>query len=154
RQATRVPGALWFTSSRPAAFADEHYALMDAVADLIGLAVHHEHLRSTEAIRRERLDTLDRLLQTMAGALDIRQIFAEVSDVIRVALPHDILAMTAWGEGGRTFRVYAMAGERIDDPTFWQPITVPEQDRVLLSPKSYVVYDIATEVPADSVRTR
>src|SRR5262245_56132102 len=27
RQATRVPGALWFTSSRPAAFADEHYAL-------------------------------------------------------------------------------------------------------------------------------
>jgi two-component system NtrC family response regulator len=154
RQASRVPGALWFTSSRPGAFADQHHALMDAVADLIALAVHHEHLRSTEAVRRERLDTLDRLLQTMAEALDLRQVFTEISDVIRVALPHDILAMTAWGDGGRTFRVYAMAGERIDDPTFWQPVTLSDRDRALLNPDSYVVHDIAAELPADSVRTR
>jgi transcriptional regulator with GAF, ATPase, and Fis domain len=47
-----------------------------------------------------------------------------------------------------------MAGERIDDPTFWQPVTLSDTDRALLNPDSYVVHDIPAELPADSVRTR
>src|SRR4051794_215752 len=66
RHGARVHGALWFTSSQPDAFCDEHQELMDAVANLVALAVHSEGLRVTEALRRERIESLDRLLHTMA----------------------------------------------------------------------------------------
>src|SRR5687767_11394448 len=95
RQGTRVPGALWFTSSHPGAFTATHQVLIDAAADLLTLAVHHEALRSTEALRRERIESLDRLLQTMAESLDIRMVFNEVSEVVRGGLPHDSMAMTS-----------------------------------------------------------
>src|SRR5687768_11501931 len=107
---TSIHGALWFTSTQPDAFSAAHQILMDGVADLLALALRYDALRSTERLRRERLDTLDRLLHTMAEALDIRQIFSEASSVVRAALPHDILALTSWAEDGKSFRVYAMAG--------------------------------------------
>jgi transcriptional regulator with GAF, ATPase, and Fis domain len=145
RQASRVVGALWFTSSCPDAFTDQHHALAESVADLVALAVHHDALRSTEALRRERLQSLDRLLQTMAESLDIRQIFIDVSDVVRAGLPHDILALTAWGDGGRSFRVYAMAGAAVDDPSFWETTTLDETDRALLHRDAYLIRDAAAE---------
>ena len=154
RQGTRVPGALWFTSSRANAFTAAHQELLDAVADLMGLAVHHEGLRSTEAIRRERIESLDRLLQTMAESLDIRMVFNEISEVVRGGLPHDVLALTAWGEDGRTFRVYAMAGTAVDDPKFWDPVTLGLEETSLLHRDSYIIRDIGTELAAESVRAR
>src|SRR5688572_8360331 len=93
-----VHGALWFTSNYPDAFSAAHQILMDGIADLLALALRHDALRSTEALRRERLDTLDRLLHTMAEALDIRHIFAEASDAVQGALPHDILLLTSWAD--------------------------------------------------------
>src|SRR5688572_2248117 len=93
---SNVRGALWFTSTAVDAFTAEHEGVMDSVADLLSLALQHDALISVEALRRERIDTLDRLLHTMAGSLDIRNIFAEVSGVIRGGLPHDILALTSW----------------------------------------------------------
>ena len=46
----------------------------------------------------------------------------EVSDVVRGGLPHDILVLTSWGDDGASFRVYAMAGAEVDDPSFWAPM--------------------------------
>ena len=154
RQGTRVPGALWFTSSRPEAFSGDHQTLLDAVADLMTLAVHHESLRSTEAVRRERIASLDRLLHTMAESLDIRMLFSDVSDVVRGGLPHDVLALTAWGEDGRTFRVYALAGTTVDDPAFWDPVTLTEDETSLLHRDSYIIRDAGAELPPQSVRGR
>src|SRR5687768_13855534 len=82
-----VHGALWFTSNEPDAFTAAHEILMDSVADLLSLAMQYDELLSTEAVRRERIDTLDKLLHAMAAALDIRHIFGEVSHVIREGLP-------------------------------------------------------------------
>jgi GAF domain-containing protein len=96
RQGTRVKGAVWLTSSAPDAFTEEHQALLEAVGDLITLALYHDTVRTTELRRRERIDALVRLLQTVAETLDIRQIFPQLSDTVRAALPHDILALTAW----------------------------------------------------------
>ena len=90
---------------------------MDGVADLLSLALHQDSLQSMETLRRERLESLERLLNTMAESLDIRQVFAEVSDVVRGGLPHDLMAMTSWGEDGRSFRVYALAGIEIAEPS-------------------------------------
>jgi transcriptional regulator with GAF, ATPase, and Fis domain len=154
RQGTRVPGALWFTSTRRDAFTAAHQTLLDATADLLALAVHHEALRSTEALRRERIDSLDRLLQTMAESLDIRMVFSEVSEVVRGGLPHDSLAMTAWGEDGRTIRVYALAGAAITEPAFWAPITLTEEERSVLHQNSYVIRDTAADLKPSTLRAR
>jgi transcriptional regulator with GAF, ATPase, and Fis domain len=154
KQGTRVPGALWFTSSVPDVFAEAHQTLLDAVADLLALAVHHESLRSTEKIRRERIDSLDRLLQTMAESLDIRMVFSDISEVVRGGLPHDVLALTAWGTDGRTFRVYAMAGATADEPSFWDPITLGDDEKSLLHRESYIVRDAEAELDPASVRGR
>jgi transcriptional regulator with GAF, ATPase, and Fis domain len=154
RQGTRVPGALWFTSSRPDAFTAVHQALLDAVADLLTLAVHHEALRSTEEVRRERIESLDRLLQTMAESLDIRMVFSEVSEVVRGGLPHDSLALTAWGEDGRTIRVYALAGSSVPEAGFWAPITLTDEETSVLHRNSYVIRDTAADLKPSTLRAR
>ena len=149
-----IHGALWFTSSQPDAFSAAHQILMDGIADVLALAVRYDALRSTERLRRERLDTLDRLLQTMAEALDIRLIFAEASNVVRGALPHDVLALTSWADDGKSFRVYAMAGAQMDDPTFWAPTMLAQNERALLHRDPYIVHDTTSEIAPDSVRGR
>ena len=77
-------------SSVDGAFAEAHHALMESVAALLSLALHQDSMRSTETLRRERLESLERLLHTMAESLDIRQVFADVSDVVRGGLPHEV----------------------------------------------------------------
>jgi transcriptional regulator with GAF, ATPase, and Fis domain len=147
-------GALWFTSSQPDAFSPAHQELMDAIADMLALALQHDAMRSTEQLRRERLDTLGRLLHTMAEALDVRHIFADASDVIRVALPHDVLVLTSWAEDGRSLRVYALAGDRVDDPAFWAPKILTDEERALLHREPYVVHDTLAEIAPENVRGR
>jgi transcriptional regulator with GAF, ATPase, and Fis domain len=153
-QGRRVHGAVWLTSSAEGAFTDTHQRLMDGVADLLSLAFHQDSLRSMETLRRERLESLERLLHTVAESLDIRQVFADVSDVVRGGLPHDILAMTSWGEDGRSFRVYALTGAEIPDPGFWAPTILTGEDRTLLHPGSYVIRDVAADIAPNSVRAR
>lgn len=149
-----VHGAIWLTSSAENVFTAAHQDLVECVADQVSLALQHDMLRSTEILRRERLDTLDRLLHTMAEALDIRHIFTEVSDVVREGLPHDILVLTSWGEDSRSFRVYAMTGEQVDDPSFWTPTILSEDDRGLLHRDPYIVRDVEAEIPPGSIRGR
>ena len=147
-----VHGALWFTSSEPDAFNASHEVLMDSVADLLSLAMQYDGLLSTEAVRHERIDTLDKLLHTMAGALDIRHIFGEVSHVIREGLPHDMLALTSWAEDGRSIRIYALSGAQIDDPQFWAPMPVTDDTRALLHRDAYIVTNIEADIEANSAR--
>ena len=149
-----VYGALWATSSAPDAFTDAHEALMDSVADLLSFALQQDALRTTEATRRERIDALDGVLHTMAEALDIRHIFGDVSDVVRGGLPHDILLLTSWAEDGRSIRIYAMTGPKIDDPDFGAPMMIADNERYLLHRDPYVVRDADVEIAPESVRGR
>jgi transcriptional regulator with GAF, ATPase, and Fis domain len=154
REGTRVHGALWLTSSVDAAFSEDDQTLMDAVADLLVLGFQHNAYVERDALRRERIDSLRGLLLTMAESLDMRQVFTQISDVIRAGLAHDILALTSWGSDGGSFRVYALAGATVDDPGFWAPITLEGSDRAQLNRDAYVVHDVDAEIPRDSVRGR
>ncbi|HKE85710.1 MAG TPA: sigma 54-interacting transcriptional regulator [Vicinamibacterales bacterium] len=152
RQGSRVHGALWLTSSDGDAFSTSDQMLMDGVVDLLGLAFEHNAIVDREKLRRERIDSLRGLLHTMAGALDIRHIFGEVSDVVRGGLPHDLLAMTSWLEGGTYFRIYAMAGGPTDQPDLWEPRQLTGDDRAQLHREAYVIHHTDTEVAPDSTR--
>jgi transcriptional regulator with GAF, ATPase, and Fis domain len=154
RQGARVHGALWLTSSREGAFTLAHQALADAVVDLLGVAFEHNAIIELETLRRERIDSLRALLHTMAGALDIRHVFPQVADVVRGGLPHDILAITAWGQDGASFRVYALAGVEVHDPAFWEPHRLDGEERAQLTRGAYVVHDAEVEVLPHSVRGR
>src|SRR3954453_7399057 len=98
RQGTRVYGALWATSSRPDAFGPDAQAFLDAVGEVLVLAFQRNAILERDLHRSERLESLRRLLHTVAEALDIRSVFPQVLEVVRGGLPHDILALTSWAE--------------------------------------------------------
>src|SRR5262245_18765571 len=154
RQGSVIHGVLWLTSSIEGAFTLAHQALIDAVADLLVLAFQNAAILERETLRRERIASLRGLLHTMAESLDLRQVFAEISDVVRGGLPHDILAITSWGLDGTSFRLYAMAGAQVEDPSFWAPMTVTGTDRAQLSRDAYVIRDTDLEIPPDTLRGR
>jgi Nif-specific regulatory protein len=155
RQGAHILGATWLTSSADDAFGREDQALMDALADLLALAIHAAALKEREFLRRERIESLRRLLHTMAGALDVRQVFPEVSEVVRGGLPHDFLVLTAWDDLGTSSRMYAVAGAPTDDPDFWEPIQLSEPERArLLNRDPYIVHDADEEFGRDGTRAR
>ena len=153
RQGARVHGAVWLTSTVDEAFATAHQTLMDGVVDLLGLAFEHNAIVDRETLRRERIDSLRGLLHTMAGALDIRHVFNEVSNVVRGGLPHDMLVVTSWGPDGGSFRLYAVAGAE-PDADLLEPNVLTGDDRASLNRDAYVIHDTDTEVPYESVRGR
>jgi transcriptional regulator with GAF, ATPase, and Fis domain len=154
RQGSRVHGALWVSSSREHAFNERDQTLIDSVVDLLGLAFEHNAIVEREKLRRERIESLRGLLHKMAESLDIRHVFHEVSEVVRGGLPHDILALTSWGDDGASFRIYAMAGAQVDDPGFWEPMTLAGEDLAALQRDAYIVHDVGAEIAPDSVRGR
>jgi two-component system response regulator AtoC len=153
RQGAAVRGALWLTSSAADAFTAAHQELADAVADLLALAFQSATLLERESLRRERIDSLRGLLHTMAGSLDIRQVFGEISDVVRGGLPHDVLAVTSWAADGASLRLYALAGAELED-AFWAPMKLTPFDRAQLQRDSYIIHDVAIEIPRESLRWR
>jgi transcriptional regulator with GAF, ATPase, and Fis domain len=153
RQGARVHGAVWLTSSVEDAFDASHQALMDSVVDVLGLAFEHTAIIDRETLRRERIDSLRGLLHTMAGVLDIRHVFNQVSNVVRGGLPHDMLVVTAWGKDGASFRLYAVAGVEADADLF-EPHVLTGDDRSALNRDAYVIHDVEAEVAADSIRGR
>jgi transcriptional regulator with GAF, ATPase, and Fis domain len=153
RQGTRVHGAVWLTSSVEDAFDASHQSLMDSVVDVLGHAFEHTAIIDRDTLRRERIDSLRGLLHTMAGALDIRHVFNEVSDVVRGGLPHDILVITAWGKDGASFRLYAVAGQETDAELL-EPQVLTGDDRTALNRDAYVIHDADAEVAPDSIRGR
>ena len=153
RHGSRVLGALWLTADQPDRFSPAHQVLLEELSDLVAMAVLYEALRSTDAVRRERLDSLERLLQTVAGVLDIRSAFEDVSSVLREALPHDVLALTAWADDNRSFRIHALAGATVED-SWLSPIMLGDADQSLLNRSAYIVRDVASEIDATSIRGR
>jgi transcriptional regulator with GAF, ATPase, and Fis domain len=154
RQGPRIHGALWVTSSRENAFSAANQVLIDSVVDLLGLAFEHDVLVEREKLRRERIESLRGLLHKMAESLDIRLVFDEVAEVVRGGLPHDILALTSWGDDGASFRIYAMAGAHVEDPAFWAPVTLTGDDLAQLQRDAYVVHDVEAEIAPQTVRAR
>ena len=152
RQGSQVKGAVWLTSSRVNAFREDDQDLLEAVGDLITLALYHDTVRMREIRRQERIDALVRLLHTVAETLDIRSIFPQLSETVKGALPHDILALTAWAEDGLSFRVYAMAGAEIPGDEFWGPTLFTPVERTLLDRKAYIIHDVNSEIAAETIR--
>src|SRR5262245_55582970 len=66
--------------------------------------------QQAQIARLRGLDSLDALLSTLAGALDIREIFDHVADAAQHVLPHDGMLIGQVIDGGARVRMYATQG--------------------------------------------
>src|SRR5262245_36510106 len=84
---------LWLAHREPSTYTDAHARALRPVADLAILAIEHDQLRTLVRERRRKREALEALLPTLARALDVQLVFAQISEVVRDVLPHDHLSV-------------------------------------------------------------
>src|SRR5262249_16012224 len=89
----RPLGSIWFASSRVGAFEAEDGAGVLAIADLVAVALLHVRLFREERERRRRSEALEAMLPMLSKALDIREVFDQLSKAVGEILPHDRMAL-------------------------------------------------------------
>jgi len=108
-------GSIWFSSSRAGAFGPEDEAAVLAIADLVAVALQHDRLFREERERRRRSEALEALLPTLSKALDIRDVFDQLSAAVGGILPHDRMALGLFSEDRKTIRIHAYTGDRVPE---------------------------------------
>jgi transcriptional regulator with GAF, ATPase, and Fis domain len=119
RTGGRTLGALAFFSRRPQAFTTEDERVVEALAELVAAALAHERLWKIERERTRRTTALEGLLPTLAQALDVRQVFKQVSEITQGVIPHDMLVLSLLRPDGTSVGAHALVpgGELEDLPT-------------------------------------
>jgi transcriptional regulator with GAF, ATPase, and Fis domain len=64
---------------------------------------------SSDVGRLKRLEALDELLPMLSGVLDVREVFARISEMTKQVLPHDIIGITLLEPDGIHATVHALA---------------------------------------------
>jgi transcriptional regulator with GAF, ATPase, and Fis domain len=108
----RTVGYLSLLSLKPRAFQSNDLALLTPVADIVAMAVAHARLGAAEKERRRRYEALQALPPILARALDVREVFDAISEIVRPVIPHDRMALGLLNEARDAVRVYAVSGGR------------------------------------------
>ena len=82
---------------------------------------------SFERMQLARLETLDELLTTLAGVLDV---FTRVSAIAARVIPHDMISLPLLTEDKNSIVIYAIAGNPIQFP---ETVPLPEHHRRLVT---------------------
>ncbi|MEO6323306.1 MAG: sigma 54-interacting transcriptional regulator, partial [Thermoanaerobaculia bacterium] len=145
-------GGLWFASTLPAAFTREDEATLRPLADLTALALAHGKLSADERGRRQRHEILEALVPTLARALDIREVFDQVSAIAHRVLPHDRLTLGLLSDDRNSIRIYALSGEPVPDMPESFPLAAEDQLRTDWD--FQIVRDVAAEIPREEPKCR
>ena len=137
----RTLGILAFNSRLPAAFREEHEPLVGALADLVAAALEHERLFRIEKERSGRALALQGLLPTLARALDVRQVFKQVSEITQDVIPHEMLVLSVLRPDGTSVGTHALlpCGKLEDLP--------PPDEALLALYRGAIVRDVAIADP-------
>jgi transcriptional regulator with GAF, ATPase, and Fis domain len=109
----RSLGILWLLKREPGAYTPAHAAALEPVVDLTTLAVEHTQLQSLSNERYRKREALEALLPTLAGALDVQGVFAQVSEVIQSVIPHDHMTLGLVSADGKGIRFHASSRGKI-----------------------------------------
>ena len=85
---------------------------------------------SFERTQLARLETLDELLTTLAGVLDIREVFTRVSAIAARVIPHDLISLPLLTEDKNSIVIHAIACNTIQFP---ETVPLPEHHRRLVT---------------------
>ena len=110
RMGDQFSGGVWASSFPDRRLQRRHQEMLRPIAALLGSAVEHWRIWDAERRRRERLEQLEERLGSLSESLDVRQIFARISDGLQPILPHDLLVLTELDAQRRTLRILASAG--------------------------------------------
>jgi transcriptional regulator with GAF, ATPase, and Fis domain len=111
-------GAIGFLSGAADAYTDGDLVVVQRLADFVAIALSHHRLMDElrqAAAERERAAALaasEDLLRTLSNTLDIREVFARVSDIVARVLPHDRLTMTIYEESTGEILRHAVSNDR------------------------------------------
>ena len=109
---------LWLVHREPGTYTAAHARALRPVADLATLAIEHDQLRSLVRERRRKREALEALLPTLARALDVQVVFAQISEVVRDVLPHDHLTVgLVTDSGGIRFHA-STQGQATQEPEY------------------------------------
>jgi formate hydrogenlyase transcriptional activator len=95
-------------------FGPSHLAALVPIVELLAVAAESARLWEIESRRQMRRARLDALLPTIAEALDVRQVFLGMSQVIQDIVPHDVMAFALLtpDRGGVQIQAATLAGLR------------------------------------------
>jgi two-component system response regulator FlrC len=158
RSAIRVPiqlkgqiaGLLVFFARAPEVYSEDDVPIVRRIAMFVALALSHQRLadqaRRSEAMRERaaNLEMLEELLKTLAGALDIRDVFDRVSDIAQKVLPHDATIVIVPTGDGATSQNYALRGFGDTPITVEGRVREPE---LLNEPWDFRIYDDLAALP-------
>ena len=120
-------GGVWLCSYEPYTYTSEHQQVLRPIAALLGSAVEHWRIWDKERRRQDRLNGVESLQRTLAGSLDVREVFQQLSSELQSILPHDMMVLTELGMRERTLRVVAASGD-CDIPIPAGGITLTEDE--------------------------
>lgn len=137
-------GGLWFASRRPSAFSAQDEEALKPLSDLLALALEHERLSRAERRRRSRHEILEALVPTLARALDVRDVFDQVSAIADKVLPHDRMSLGLLSDDRKSVRIYAMSGAPV--PDLPESFPLAEEDQMKRDWDFQIVADVASEI--------
>jgi transcriptional regulator with GAF, ATPase, and Fis domain len=141
RENGRAAGVLNLSSFQPDAFDDADLPIAERLGDVVTLALSHQRL-AEEAQHAEKLrertasvEMLEQLLETLAGVLDIREVFDRVSTIAQKVLPHDAMSIPIILDNPPRLRVHALSGFGDLPESFESPMPEP---RLLTEPWDHI----------------
>ncbi len=146
-------GYLSLLSLKAGAFRAEDLVLLTPIADVVAMAVAHARLASEEKERRRRHEALQALSPVLARALDVREVFGAISEIVRPVIAHDRMALGLLNETRDAIRVYAVSGTGF--PEIKEPIRLSSAECERGNEWSTeIVRDVGAEIDPASDRCR
>src|SRR6185295_10691255 len=93
-------------------------------------------------------DFLGPLLQALAESLDVREIFARISDEARHIVPHDFLMLGLLSEDHSRVRVIALSGELPPAPG---DVAIPAPLRLAIEEEAFVLSHVSMDESGNSI---
>ncbi|HYN42728.1 MAG TPA: sigma 54-interacting transcriptional regulator, partial [Thermoanaerobaculia bacterium] len=142
-------GSLWLSANEPSCFSPGDEETASAIADILSATLEHARLADEERDRLRRHRELEALGPALASALDVREVFDQVSAIARRVLPHDKMTLGLLSDDRTENQLWAVAGDRS-----WAPETypIPESERAQMELGFQIVRDAETDLPPDSSR--
>ena len=137
----RQLGVLWLAAREPRRFDESHQVLLAPTVDLLTLAIQDERLWRLEQERRRKRDQLQRLLPTIAEALDIRTVFPRLSSLLQDVIPHVSTSLVLLSPDRGGVKVHIASNFKVDELPEYRFTSASEA--ITTNWRCFVAYDAA-----------
>ena len=147
----RQLGVLLLEAREPRRFDERHQVSLTPTVELLALAIQHERLWPLEQERRRKRDQLQRLLPTIAEALDIRTVFPRLSTLLQDVIPHVTTSLVLLSPDRGGVKIHIASNFEVDELPEYRFTSASEA--ITTNWRSMVAYD-ADVVSEGVIRVR